>query len=125
MGRKAGPLSDLSALLLGEQYCYLTTTGRRSGRPHQIEIWFSIDESTVYMLSGGRDRSDWVKNVARISAVSVRIASRQFSGTARVVHDPDEDTLARRLLLEKYAPIYGGDLSDRGRTALPVAIDVD
>jgi len=39
-------LSDLSALI-GEQHCYLTTTGRRGGRPHEIEIWFSINEGTV------------------------------------------------------------------------------
>ena len=25
-----------------EQYCYLTTTGRVSGRPHEIEIWFAV-----------------------------------------------------------------------------------
>ena len=22
--------------------CYLTTTGRKSGRPHEIEIWFGV-----------------------------------------------------------------------------------
>jgi len=77
------------------------------------------------MLSGGRDRSDWVRNIARIPVVTVRIASRQFSGTAHVVYDPDEDALARRLLPKKYAPVYAGDLSDWGRTALPVAIDID
>jgi hypothetical protein len=47
----------------GEPYCYLTTTGRVSGRPHQIEIWFAIDGGTLYMLSGGGERSDWVKNL--------------------------------------------------------------
>ena len=35
----------------------------------------------------------------------------------------DEDTLARRLMLEKYGPRSGGDLSSWGRTALVVAID--
>ena len=24
-----------------DDYCYLTTTGRRSGRPHRIEIWYA------------------------------------------------------------------------------------
>lgn len=36
-----------------EQYCYLTTTGRRSGRDHTIEIWFSATESALYLISGG------------------------------------------------------------------------
>ena len=25
----------------GEQFCYLTTTGRVTGRPHEVEIWFA------------------------------------------------------------------------------------
>ena len=31
---------------------------------------------------------------------------------------------ARRLLLEKYSAGYGGDLSEWGETALPVAVDL-
>jgi deazaflavin-dependent oxidoreductase (nitroreductase family) len=91
---------DLSSLA-GEAFCYLTTTGRVSGRPHTIEIWFAINESTLYMLSGNgpRHRADWVKNLMKTPAVSVRIRDREFSGMARVVEDRDDDALARRLLL--------------------------
>jgi hypothetical protein len=53
----------LPAQLVGEEYCYLTTTGRISGRPHEIEIWFGINENSLYLLSGGGERSDWVKNI--------------------------------------------------------------
>jgi len=55
----------------------------------------------------------------------VRIAGTELPGRARVVTDGAEDRLARRLLLEKYEPTYSGDLSDWGRTALPVAVDLD
>jgi hypothetical protein len=46
--------------LAEEDFCYLTTTGRVSGHPHEIEIWFSLvpESRTLLMLSGGRDRSD-------------------------------------------------------------------
>ena len=57
-------MDDL-APLAGESYCYLTTTGRVSGEPREIEIWFGLEGATLYMLSGGRDRSDWVKNLLR------------------------------------------------------------
>ena len=108
-----------------QEYCYLTTRGRVSGRPHTIEIWFGVAGSTLYMLSGGRERSDWVKNVQQSPEVSVRIGERYFSGPARVV-DPgsEEDALARRLLLEKYQPRYAGNLDQWRRTALPVAVDL-
>jgi hypothetical protein len=43
---------------------------------------------------------------------------------ARVVTEPDEDALARRLLLEKYRPRYRGDLDEWGATALPVVVEL-
>ncbi len=115
---------DVDPSLANEDYCYLTTTGRVSGEPREIEIWFGLEGNTLYMLSGGRDRSDWVKNLIREPQVTVRIADRTFAGRARIVTDADEDARARRLLLEKYRPGYSGDLSSWGETALPVAVDL-
>jgi deazaflavin-dependent oxidoreductase (nitroreductase family) len=113
----------IADLYKNEDFCYLTTTGRVTGRPHTIEIWFSLDGQTLYMLSGGRDRSDWVKNLQRTSEVTVRIANEKFEGRARVVEDTEEDELARRLLVEKYET-RPGSLSNWRRTALPVAVDL-
>ena len=39
--------------LAGQDYCYLTTIGRVSGRPHEIEIWFGVKASSLYLLAGG------------------------------------------------------------------------
>ena len=105
-------------------YCYLTTIGRVSGEPREIEIWFALEGSTLYMLSGGRDRSDWVRNLMREPAVAIRIGDEEFTGTARVVEDPAEDELARRLLPEKYGGRYSGDLTNWRSTALPIAVDL-
>jgi deazaflavin-dependent oxidoreductase (nitroreductase family) len=105
-------------------YCYLTTTGRVSGEPREIEIWFALEGATVYMLSGGRDRSDWVRNLIREPAVSVRIGDTTFDGSARIVDDPAEEALARRLLPDKYGSRYGGDLTNWRSTALPIAVDL-
>ena len=109
--------------LAREDFCYLTTTGRMTGRPHRIEIWFALEDNTLYMLSGGRDRSDWVKNLRHTPEVTVRIGGQVFDGHARVVEDTDEDELARRLLVEKYET-RPGSLSNWRRTALPVAVDL-
>ena len=117
-------MTGIDSSLAAEQYCYLTTTGRSSGEPREIEIWFGLEGSTIYMLSGGRDRSNWVRNLIADPAVALRIGERRFRGSARIVEDPDEDALARRLLLDKYSEGYSGDLGDYGRNALPVAIDI-
>lgn len=109
----------------GLDYCYLTTKGRRTGGDHTVEIWFGLRGSTLYMLSGGRDRSDWVRNALKTPAVTVRIGDATYDGVARAVEaGTDEDAVARRLLVKKYAP-RSGDLSNWGRTALPVAVELD
>ena len=111
--------------LAGEDFCYITTTGRVTGHPHKIEIWFGMNGSTIYMLAGGGLRSDWPQNIARHPQVQVRIGDREFEGRGRIVDDPQEDALARRLLPEKYQAGYGEDLSEWAREALPVAIDLE
>ena len=106
-------------------FCYVTTVGRVTGKEHTVEIWFAISGDAAYILAGGGHASDWVKNAKRQPETTVRIGTRVFAGRARIVDDRDEDALARRLLLEKYSPRYNGDLDEWGRTALPVAIDLD
>jgi deazaflavin-dependent oxidoreductase (nitroreductase family) len=108
-----------------EAYCYLTTTGRVSGEPREIEIWFGLVGATAYLLSGGGDRSNWVRNLRRDPAVTVRIAGTTWPGSARIVEDADEGERARTLLVDKYAAGYSGDLTGWRRRALPVAIDLE
>jgi len=115
----------IDTAIADEDYCYLTTTGRRSSRPHTIEIWFALDGDTLYMLAGGAERADWVRNLRRAPAVTLRIGDVTFAGRARVVERGDEDARAREIVVAKYRPRYRGDLSDWGRTALPVAVALD
>ena len=123
-GKNTQTIADLLADLAKEDYCYLTTTGRVTGNPHQIEIWFGVQNSSIYMLSGG-GKSDWVKNLLKNPAVIVRIANHTFTGTARVVSNEQEEMVARNLLADKYKEREAdGSLSEWARTALPVAIDL-
>jgi deazaflavin-dependent oxidoreductase (nitroreductase family) len=109
-----------------EDFCYVTTTGRRTGGSHTIEIWFGAgDESTIYLLSGGGDRSDWVKNLRANPSVHVRIGDREWQGNARLVQGEAEETSARRLLASKYQGWREGRrMTGWATTALPVAIDL-
>jgi deazaflavin-dependent oxidoreductase (nitroreductase family) len=109
-----------------ERNCYLTTIGRRTGSPHTVEIWFaaSSDRRTLYILSGGRDRSDWVKNLLAHSAVRVKAGARTLLGHGRLVSDPAEEAQARSLVVRKY---YGREFNPSGDwevNSLPVAIDL-
>ena len=112
--------------LAEEDVCYLTTTGRKSGRPHEIEIWFGIRDGTLYLLSGGGDGADWVKNIRTRSGVRIRINSQRASFRARFLRAGSrEDEAARELLDAKYMGWrQGKKLSSWARGALPVAVDL-
>ena len=106
-------------------FAYLTTTGRRTGRPHRIEIWFGrAGGRTLYLLAGGGRRSDWVANLEAAATVEIEVGDGRWTASARIIEDAEEAALARRLLFEKYQPTYGGDLSEWRERALPVAVDL-
>ena len=74
---------------------YLTTTGRRSGAPREIEIWFTRDEDRYYLVSERRDRAHWVRNVRVEPRVQWRVADVRFAGRARVLDTPADRERAR------------------------------
>jgi len=104
-----------------EAFAYVTTTGRKSGLPREIEIWFALEGRTLYLLSGRGERAHWVQNLRRDSRTLVRIADRRFTGHARFIDSPGEDARARELLGAKYDE---DEASEWRRTALAVAIDL-
>jgi len=125
MGKTTGNKATLIQSLAGEAYCYLTTTGRVTGNPHQIEIWFGSKNDTLYILSGGREKSDWVKNLLKNPAVKVRIAKHNFSASAYIVKDEAEEKLARNMLADKYNEREtDGSLSEWAESALVVGFKV-
>jgi deazaflavin-dependent oxidoreductase (nitroreductase family) len=106
-------------------FCYLTTRGRRTGRPHTIEIWFVVAGASAYLMAGGRDQADWVRNLMAEPAVTLRVGEQSWPAQGRVVEDGTaEDAEARRRMLAKYSAPGTGDLDSWGRSALVVAIDV-
>ncbi len=115
------PLSKFSK----EEYCYLTTKGRKSGKPHEIEIWFGVNGNSIYLLSGGGDDSDWVKNLRAEPNVTVRIGKQAFNGIARIVRNIEEESMARPMLAAKYQNWKEGQpLSEWARDALVVGIEL-
>ena len=74
-------------------FLYLTTTGRISGQPREIEIWFTERGGLFYLIAEQRERANWVRNIQALPRVSVRVADRQFDATARVVSYDGEPQL--------------------------------
>lgn len=87
------------------KYLYLTTIGRRTGRPRQIEIWFTRHRGRHYLVAEHGLRAQWVQNLVARPAVRARVGRRSFRGHARVVDARAERVLVatiRRLSEAKY-----------------------
>ncbi|HET9854253.1 MAG TPA: nitroreductase family deazaflavin-dependent oxidoreductase [Methylomirabilota bacterium] len=75
------------------KYLYLTTIGRRSGLPRQIEIWFTRHDGCYYLVAEHGLKAHWVRNLLATPAVRARIGRRSFRGRARVVDARSERDL--------------------------------
>lgn len=87
------------------QFLYLTTVGRVTGRPREIEIWFVESEGKYYILAEHFHEAQWVKNIQHNQRVRVRVGEQDFEATARVLdqqRDRDGWETTQRLAVEKY-----------------------
>jgi deazaflavin-dependent oxidoreductase (nitroreductase family) len=73
------------ASLAGEQVLHLTTIGRVTGRPREIEIWFILCREKFYLFSEQGETAEWVKNIRRSPNVSVRIGERRIKAVAKAL----------------------------------------
>lgn len=105
-----------------DSVCYLTTTGRRTGRPHRIEIWFLEHDDAVYLFSGGGEASDWVRNVRRDSHVRLELPDRPARPYSATVLDQPDDDLRRRMDARYYGTRAEQDLTDWARRSTVVRL---
>ena len=87
------------------QVLYLTTTGRVSGQPREIEIWFVEKDGRLYILAEHFRKANWVRNVERDPRVRISLGDRQFGAAGRVL-DPARDSAqwnaVQQLARDKY-----------------------
>jgi len=97
--------SDLAEAVSRESYLYLTTRGRRSGLPREIEIWFTLQAGRFYVIAE-YETSNWLRNIQANPEVQVRIASTGFAAHARILSGDNDATLiaaVANLSRQKYA----------------------
>ena len=102
--------------------CRLTTTGRKSGQPREIRIWFAAVGDRVFMLAGDRENAHWVRNLQADPTVRVAIRKRTFEGVGRPVEGDEDEPVARDAIAAKYGTKW---LTRWLRESLPVRIDLE
>jgi deazaflavin-dependent oxidoreductase (nitroreductase family) len=89
-----------------EQFLYLTTVGRKTGLPREIEIWFTRVGTAYYLIAEQRAEANWVKNIQRQTRINFRVGARRLAGTGRVLDEKAEAALWQ-VVAERFAQKYG------------------
>jgi deazaflavin-dependent oxidoreductase (nitroreductase family) len=105
-------------------YLYLTTTGRRSGLPRRIEIWFTRHEGRYYLVAEHGRKAHWVQNLLAEPAVRARVGRRSFRGRARLIDARSERDLAATIRGRSEAKYGWGaglvvEIAPAGRRSVP------
>jgi deazaflavin-dependent oxidoreductase (nitroreductase family) len=80
-----------------EPYLYLTTVGRKTGLPREIEIWFMRLGGRFYLVAETRERANWVQNILSNPQITFRAGGQNFSGFGRVIDEANEADLRQRV----------------------------
>ena len=85
----------------GDHTTRLTHYGRKTGKPHQVTIWFVLDGDRLYIGTANVHRQ-WVQNVQKTPRVRLSIAGENVEGTARFLTDRAEHERAMAAIRRKY-----------------------
>jgi deazaflavin-dependent oxidoreductase (nitroreductase family) len=80
------PTPELDALAHG-RVLYLTTVGRKTGKPRTIEIWFVISQRRIYLLAEHGLKAQWVHNIQANPGVTIQIDQRRFRARGQILDD--------------------------------------
>jgi len=85
----------------GKQTTRVTHYGRKTGKPHEVTIWFVLDRDKLFIGTANVNRQ-WVRNVQKTPKIRLSIAGETFDGNARSLTDRAEHERAMAAIRRKY-----------------------
>src|SRR5215472_16258499 len=76
-----------------KQTTRLTHSGRKTGKPHEVTIWFVLDGDRLYVGTANVNRQ-CVRNVQKTPKIKLSMGGESFNGTARFLTDREPSTNA-------------------------------
>lgn len=83
------------------QYIYLTTKGRKTGKPHTVQIWFAYADGKIYLSHEGA-YTDWMKNLDKHEMVNAKIGAANIDAKAKILGEGNSREKGKKALYEKY-----------------------
>ena len=100
----------------------ITTTGRKSGQPRRIEIYFHQFDGEYYLTGRPGRRRDWMANIESNPEFTLHL-KRAVTADIPVVGEPEPDPVKRRaILLRALVESWDSD-PDRAEAAVHKWVD--
>ena len=96
----------------------ITVTGRKSGRPISIPVWFVFDDDRLYLLPVKGSDTQWYKNV--LKNPSIRISAREAEAELKGL--PTSDSKKVSSVVDKFREKYGAADVKKYYSKLDVAV---
>jgi deazaflavin-dependent oxidoreductase (nitroreductase family) len=88
-------------MVAGKKTTTLTHCGGKTEKPHEVTIWFVLDDDKLYIGTANVNRQ-WVRNVQKTPKIRLSIGGETLDGNARVLTDRAEHERAMAAIRRKY-----------------------
>ena len=95
--------TDFRSGVQNDNLIEITVTGRTSGRPISLPIWFTLDGNTLYLIPVKGSDTEWYKNLRQIPTIRLSAHGKTLTTSARFL--TDEAQLDQ--VLERFRDKYG------------------
>lgn len=77
----------------------LTTTGRKSGKPHTVGLQYELIDGRYWVGAAMGVHADWYRNIRALPQAKIQAGNRKFNAKAELIDDNDRvaDFLSYRL----------------------------
>jgi deazaflavin-dependent oxidoreductase (nitroreductase family) len=94
--------TDFGAGLQNASEITITVTGRSSGRPFSLPIWFALDGNTLYLIPVKGSDTEWYKNVHKTLTLHLEARGKALTATVRILTDQAQFDQVLELFRNKY-----------------------
>jgi deazaflavin-dependent oxidoreductase (nitroreductase family) len=112
------PKDALKGRLSKSSEITITVTGRKSGRPVSIPVWFVSEDDKLYLVPVKGSDTQWYKNVLKNPSIRVKAGGAEAELKATPVTDPKQVTS----VVEKFRTKYGAGDVKKYYSKLDVAV---
>ena len=95
--------TDFRNALQNDNTIEISVTGRTSGRPISLPIWFAVDGDTLYLIPVKGSDTEWYKNLRKTPTIQLSARGKTFTANARILSNQAQ----LDQVLEKFRDKYG------------------